>query len=156
MGRKFYDSDFPELVRQLKRLNDNLEKPKESPMHEALRLDKDAKELLTSKETGFEEDLKAEDAYKRRLYNDTPITITRYTPEQAKKIEIDDDFFENRISHSTTIETKVISVLEVLLPNCGKLYISEYENGKFWTVAGQTDEWGTLDQCIKLLKEEFL
>ncbi|MBP8982257.1 MAG: hypothetical protein KBG19_04400 [Bacteroidales bacterium] len=26
MGKKFYEGDFPELLRQLKRLNDNLEK----------------------------------------------------------------------------------------------------------------------------------
>jgi hypothetical protein len=102
--------------------------------------------------------LKTEDSYEALYPKDSPITITRYTPEQARKIsELEDQgFLENRISIGISIETKVIAVLGVLLPNCGELYISEYADGHFWTQGCGSDEWGTLDQCIKLLKEEFL
>ncbi len=222
MGRKFYDGDFPELVRQLKRLNDNLEKPKvkESPMQEALRLDKEAKSepeflqpepepavgyALTEEEwkqvlsenhfnealvlvqdfigqpdggvasvhfSGFEDDdrgqvkdwedvskrkqlildyLKTEDSYAELEDEPTPISITRYTPDLKNRKELEEQgFWEHRM------DNPVIAVLGILLPKCGELYISEYESGKFWTIAGQRDEFGTLDQCIKLLKEEFI
>lgn len=155
MGKKFYEGDFPELIRQLKRLNDNLEVKKPeislkevvdkhtSTLHEA------AKEINDDQWAGHYDALR-----------EPVIIITRYTPEQAKQIPevVDNEFLNEREIYPRHIEDpiQVIAVLGVMLPNTGEVYISEYSNGEFFTIGGRGSELGTLDKCIKFLKEEFL
>ena len=80
----------------------------------------------------------------------TAIKMTRLLPAEAKD---NPDCFPEFLEDGK--ENKLVAVYIIHFEEWVNLFISEYEDGRFWTIAERDDCMGTLTECINHLLKFF-
>ena len=166
MGKRFFEGQLPDLIHQLKRIADKLEtqaprldgvgmtgftgmipslKEKEVAPFSDQMTEKQAGDFIASILPG------AEVVKKEPL--PIRLNMVRLTKEEASRYqqEIPAEFFED-----SPLCGQVVGVYQICPNEDHLLYITELENGQFWTIGDQEDRLGTLTECINFLLNEFL